>query len=419
MRIQQIIFAGLLIVVLAVVTVFVHNYFTEPYPGHNDFLTPWEAVRTFVIDGYGPYSEEAGLNIQMIIFGRPAVEGENLGHYSYPFHASFLLWPLVYMPFSWAAAIWMVLLIFLLIVSLFLMLDIYGWKPRPLMLAVLVLWMVLVYPAARGLILGQIGLVIYAVQIFALWALFRNRDLMCGVALAVSTMKPQMAFLIIPFLLLWALKVRRWRLVAAFCGTFAVLMLVSFVLQPTWVTDWLNRMIGYTSYNIPGPVWVLTNYYLGLGRTGEYGLSLVLVAGMLWAWYTVLVQGHQERFLWVICLTFTVTHLVAPSTATPHFILFALPLLFYLSMIVRRSRKQGSLYAILILLATLLLPWIHFLMTIEGDQEHPVMFLPLPFLMLAVLWLTRRMWWQKAPVPQSTQPEADIVSSANMRGVSA
>jgi hypothetical protein len=58
-------------------------------------------------------------------------------------------------------------------------------------------------------------------------------------------------------------------------------------------------------------------------------------------------------------------------------------------------------------------------MTIEGDQEHPVMFLPLPFLMLAVLWLTRRMWWQKAPVPQSTQPEADIVSSANMRGVSA
>src|SRR5690606_28665373 len=152
-------------VVLAVVTVFVHNYFTEPYPGHNDFLTPWAAVRTFVLDGYGPYSEEAGPTIQMAVFGRPAVEGENLGHCSYPFHASFLLWPLVYMPFSWAAAIWMVLLIFLLIVSLFLMLDIYGWKPRPLMLAVLVLWMVLVYPAARGLILGQIGLVIYAVQI--------------------------------------------------------------------------------------------------------------------------------------------------------------------------------------------------------------------------------------------------------------
>jgi hypothetical protein len=232
-------------------------------------------------------------------------------------------------------------------------------------------------------------------------------------------MKPQMVFLIIPFLLLWALKVRRWRIVAAFGGTFAILMLVSFVLQPTWVTDWLQRVGGYGSYNIQGPVWVLTQYYLGLGRVGEYGLSLLLVAGMLWAWFSVLVQGHQERFLWVVSLTFTITHLVAPSTATPHFVLFLLPLMFYLSELAKRNRKRCSWQVILILLALLVLPWIQFLMTIEGNQEHPAMFLAMPFLLLVVLWFTRRMWWQQAPVPTTAQPEAEAMNSAGIRGVSA
>jgi hypothetical protein len=419
LRIQRLFFAGLVLGVLVVSVVLVHNYFTEPFPGHNDFLTPWEAVRTFAVDGYSPYSEQAGLNIQHIIFGRPAVEGENLGHYSYPFHASFLFWPLVYMPFSWATAVWMVILMFLLVVSLFLSLDLYGWKPRPVLLGVLVMWCLLWYPAARGLILGQIGLAIYGVQIFAIWALFRRRDVLCGAALAVSTMKPQMAFLLIPFLLLWALKIGRWRLPAAFAATFAALMLLAFMLYPAWVTDWFNRMAGYTTYNIPGPVWVLTNYYLGLGRPGEYGLSLLLAVGMLWAWYTVLVQGRQERFLWAVCLTFTITHLIAPSTATPHFVLFTLPLVFYLSELVRRQRRIGGWLAILVLMALLVLPWSHFLLTIEGDQEHPIMFLPMPMLMLAALWFTRHLWWQKAPVPAIEQPEAQPVGSAGIRGVSA
>jgi hypothetical protein len=267
--------------------------------------------------------------------------------------------------------------------------------------------------------LGQVGILIYAVQIISIWAIYRNQDVLGGVALAVSTMKPQMALFILPFLLLWALKARRWRLIGAFGAAFTAFMLVSFVLQPTWVTDWLQRVGGYGSYNIQGPVWVLMQYYLGLGRVGEYGLSLLLIAGMLWTWFTVLVQGHQERFLWVVSLTFTITHLVAPSTATPHFVLFTLPLLFYLSEITRRNRKHGSWQVLLILLALLVLPWFQFLMTIEGNQEHPGMFLPLPFLLLIVLWFTRRMWWQRAPVPASARPEVEAVSSAGMRGVSA
>lgn len=419
MRIQQIILGALVLVFGVVLVVAIHHYLTEPHPGHNDFLTPWEAVRTFAIDGYGPYSDEAGLNIQMIIFGRPAVEGENLGHYSYPFHASFLFWPLVYLPFAWAAAIWMVMLIFALVLALLLILNLYGWKPQPPVVATLVLWSILVYPAARGLMLGQVGTLIYAVQIISIWALYRKYDVVSGVALAVSTMKPQMALFILPFLLLWALKARRWRLLVAFGAAFTVFMLISFVLQPTWVGDWLRRVDGYGSYNIQGPVWVLMDYYLGLGRIGEYGLSLLLVAGMLWAWFTVLVQGQQHRFLWVVSLTLTITHLVAPSTATPHFVLFTLPLLFYLSEMTRRNRKHGGWRVLLILLALFVLPWVQFLMTIEGNQEHPGMFLPMPFLLLIVLWLTRRQWWQKAPIPPSAQPEPELVSSTNMRGVSA
>jgi hypothetical protein len=290
----------------------------------------------------------------------------------------------------------MVLLEAALIGALFLLFDLFRWRPSPVMTAGLTLWTLMFYFAARGLILGQPGLLVYFLEVLALWGLAKNRERLAGAALAISTIKPQMGFLIVPLLLLWSLRQRRWKFAATFSVSMSVLILASFLLQPSWLGDWIAQLQLYPSYTALGsPVWIITSYYLRLGNWAEYAVSAALALLMLAAWFVVLWQGQNERFLWVGVLTLTITHLIAPRTATPHYVVFVVPLIFFFAVISRRNRRRGNLWIAFMLLVLLILPWIHFLATVAGEFEHPSVYLPLPFGMLIILWWTRRLWWQQ------------------------
>lgn len=392
-RLRAFIFLLIGVVFFVGAVVVAHNMLTEPYPGHNDFLSRWEGARSFWVDGLNPYGEQASLNIQQEIYGRPVETGEDPGYFAYPMYTALLVWPLVYMDYAWASAIWMVLLAACLLASFFLLLDLYRWRVKSWLLAILCIWVLLFYYSARGLILGQVGVVVYFLELVTLWALVKKQDGLAGVALAISTIKPQMGFLIVPFFLLWALRYRRWRFVVYFSGTMLVLLGVSFVLLPSWLSDWLRQLGNYTSYTAFGsPVWIITNYYLGLGNWAEIVVSGLIALTMLVAWYWLL-RGHAEHFLWATALTLTVTHLIAPRTATPHYVVFIIPLMFYFAAIVKRNRRRGAQWVALILAVLIIVPWLHFLLTVERQFEHASTYLPLPFLLFFLLWLTRKLWW--------------------------
>lgn len=396
-----------LIFIVAVVGIY--SFLTYPYPGHNDFLSRWEGARSFWQDGLNPYSDQASLNIQMAIYGRPVSEGEDPGFFAYPFYTALLLLPLVPLSYAWAAAVWMVLLGFCVLGALLLLLDLFQWRPAPLLLGMLVLWALFWYFAARGLILGQPGLVVYFLQVFAIWALVTRRDRTAGVALAISTLKPQMGYLIVPFLLLWAWRTRRWQLAGSFSITFGILMGASFALLPTWLGDWLSQLALYPSYTALGsPVWILaysltpginpaTGALLGdttLGSILELALTGALYVYLLWLWVCVLLQNQSERLLWTIVMTLVITHLVAPRTATPHYVIFTIPIIFYLRELTKPKIRRGTLYAMLLILALLIGQWAHFMLTVTGKFEHPSVYLPTPFTIFLLLIFTRRWWWR-------------------------
>lgn len=374
-----------------------YTIFTRPFPGFNDYMTPWEAARSFFYDGLDPYSAEASLNIQQRLYGRPALPDEQPNHFAYPFYALFIAWPLIHVDYAWATAVWLVVNEALLVGALLLLLDFYGWRPRPLTLAGLLLFALLAYPAARGLLLGQVSHLVYFLHVLTLWALARRHDRLAGLALALSTFKPQMSVFLVPFLLLWGLRARRWRFLTGFAALFGALIALSFALQPGWVAGFVDQLTLYPTYiEVSTPAWVIAQYLLGLGRAAELALNAAGLAVLLWTWYAVLAQGRTERFWWTVMMTLTITHLIGLRTATPHFIVFTIPLVFYLRDLARAGRGW---HAAGLLAALVILPWLHFLLTLgSGKFEHPTLFLPLPLLALAALWLTRRAWWA-APVP--------------------
>jgi hypothetical protein len=405
---RQIVLILIVLAVLAADTALTYSNLTRPHPGHNDFMSRWEGARSYWLDGLNPYGEQASLNIQQRIYGRPIAEDEDPGYFAYPFYTVFLVYPLVHLDYAWASAVWMVLLEVCLVGAMLLTLRLFRWRPSPIVLAFLLLWSLVSYYPARALLLGQPGVLVVFLEIFTLWALAQGHDRAAGLALALSTIKPQMGYLLIPFLLLWGLRTKRWNFVAAFAITFAALLALSFILLPSWISDWLAQVRVYDTYTALGsPVWIVTRYYLGalngtLGALTELILTAVCYLLMLWAWFTVLVQNRHERFLWAVVLTLTVTHLVAPRTATPHYVIFILPMIFYFKHITQMNRRRGTLYVILILLALLVGQWLHFLLTVSGQFEHPTVYLPVPFGVLALLLLTRDLWWRAALVERST-----------------
>jgi hypothetical protein len=400
-------------VVLAIVAVVAtRTYFTAPYPGMNDFFSRWEGARSYWVAGLNPYGDDASLNIQVGIYGRPVTELEDPGYFAYPFYTTFLLLPISFTDYAWASAIWMVLLEACLIGGLLLILAHFQWRPAPLLLGTLVLWTLISYFPARGLILGQPGILVYFLEVVAIWALGRKSDRLAGVALAVSTLKPQMGYLLVPFLLLWGLREARWQFVGAFIVSFGVLMGASFLLLPTWMSDWLGQVGLYTSYTqIGGPVWVIANgVWLGINpETGlwqvdggfgtqiEWVIAGVFYLYMLWIWYTVLIQRQRERFMWAIVMTLTITHLVAPRTASPHFVVFMIPLVFYLRWLTQHYRRRGGTWIAIGILALLFVQqWAHFLLTVDGEFEHPTIYLPTPIVLFVLLVATRHWWWNDA-----------------------
>jgi hypothetical protein len=276
------------------------------------------------------------------------------------------------------------------------------WQPSPLLLALLLVFSVLNYFAFRGLILGQPSHIVFLMTALTLFSLSRGHDSLAGVALALSTIKPQMGFLLVPFLLLWGLRAGRLRFVGGFGAMFAVMIGASFALQPDWFMAWIEQVSQYPDYTRDGsPVWILFEFFLGWSPFVGYAVRAVLVGWMLWAWYGVLIQRKDERLLWTIAVTLAVTHTAGPRTATPHFVVFMLVLLVVVQSLAKRRK---TLWNVLILLGLLVVPWVHFLTTIvEPNLENLSVFLPLIVLVLLTLIVTRRTWWNLPPI--LSQPE--------------
>jgi len=378
----------MLLLVLAIVNVVAtHDLLTTRYPGANDFYSRWAGARAFWTQGLSPYSEEASIQIETGIYGRRARSDEDPGPFVYPFYTVFLIAPLAFMPYEWAAALWLTILQFALVAGALGSMRLAGWRPKTAWLAGVIVWAVLFYPSARAIILGQFAVVVFVFAVMALLALRGRRDLLAGACLALATIKPQMVFLFVPFVLLWAAARRRWRVLIGAVGAAIVLAGASFILEPTWLSDFVRQVSRYPSYTAVGsPVWIVTRYYLpALGQPAEIILSLALLAWALAAWPRALRRPDWPIFLGAVSVTLVATHLIAVRTATTNYVILFIPIMQILATLERRWPRRGPWLVAGVELIWLLGLWILFAVTLEGRFEHPINFLPLP-IALALTW---------------------------------
>jgi hypothetical protein len=366
-------------------------------PGGNDFLARWTGAHYWLVKDTNPYDDQVGLAAQEAFYGRPAdpTLGESLAHFYYPLYSMLFFGPFGLLPYPLARAIMTTLLVISLPLLLWLGLRIAQWKPGVVMTASLMSFSIFWYPGVRTIFLGQFAAINAVFMIAALLAIRHKRDAWAGALLALSTIKPQMSILLIPFVMLWAVSKKRWNLILWSAGAEILLWVGSLALMPDWPLRWLWQVMDYANYTKPGqPVAIIASYFPAHSKEITMILAgiLIIYLGMEW----VLAWKKDDRwFQWTAAMTIVITNLVAFRTATTHFVVMIPALCIIFNTWIKRLDRRGTLAVVLTMLLIFIGMWSLFMATVVDADESLITYLPLPiFTFIGLLWVR---WWAIRP----------------------
>jgi Glycosyltransferase family 87 len=203
----------------------------RPRGNLSDLYPRWLGARELLLHHRNPYGDDIALEIQKGYYGRvldPARPNDPKDQqgFAYPVYVVFLLSPLIRLPFHGVQICFHWLLIGLTVASVWLWLRALRWQLPLLGTASCIVLMLGSVPAVQGIKLQQLSLLVAALLAGSV-ACVAGGFLFCGGALlALATIKPQLAWPLVAWLLVWAASDwRRRRRLAYGFGLVTVLLL--------------------------------------------------------------------------------------------------------------------------------------------------------------------------------------------------
>lgn len=288
-----------------------------------DFHHPWVGMRAMLHDGANPYSQEVSLTIQKQLLGRASRPDEHQETFVYPLHLMILFAPFALLPLPVAQALWFSVLEASIIVFIIIAPRAVGWRPPTWLLAFTALFTLGLYFNVWAMILGQISILVAVLIALTWWGLRTERWILAGICLALTTVKPQMSFLLVPALLIWGSYRRHWSFITAFVASFVFMILLPLPWLPNWPIEWVkaaNRYAGYTAFDPPlvmltGSAWL----------AGAVAVLLLAYTGFYW-WR--IPERQDIIFNWALSMLVVVSALIAPRTTHVNQLVLLLPLFF-------------------------------------------------------------------------------------------
>jgi hypothetical protein len=387
--------AGLALLALLGVALNVVNLrFTRTSPGGNDFLPRWVGTRMFLTQGDSPYSAATTAAIHDRMYGRAAEADEDQALFAYPFYSMLVFAPFALVPdYPLARALWITAQEMALAATVLAALALTGWRPGRWPLVAALVFAMVWFHSAKPLVDGNASILVTLFVTLGLWALRRGRDGTAGLLLALSTIKPQMAALLLLFTLSWALSQKCRGVVVSFVLSLLALVGISTALEPQWLAQNVLQLLAYTGYTPPGTLLgAFTQWWGDAGHAAGLLVSAALGLLLFYEWVNASQQPF-DWFLWTACVTLVLSPLVGlPSTSSNHVILLPV-IIWLLALWQRRTRQVHATWFFLPALFVGL--WALFLVTLPQEQtqfrEHLSLLLAAPlFLLLNLYWLR---WW--------------------------
>ena len=94
---------------MAVESYLVYTIYATKFPGTADFFSRWYGAKELILNGRNPYAEDVETETQVAMFGAEREVDQDQVNFAYPLYTIYLFWPLTFVPYAWAQAIWMVM----------------------------------------------------------------------------------------------------------------------------------------------------------------------------------------------------------------------------------------------------------------------------------------------------------------------
>ena len=251
-----------------------HN---RPRGNLSDLYPRWLGARELLRHQRNPYSAEITREIQQGYYGRPIDparpdDPKDQQGFAYPVYVVFLLAPTIDLPFDAVQTGFRWLLVGLGAASVLLWLRVLGWRPP---LQVVLIFMVLILgwlPMVQGLKLQQLSLLVAALVAASGACLAGGWLFLAGGLLALATIKPQLTWPLVLWLLLWAVSDwrSRRRLVFGFGVMMVLLLAGAELVMPGWLRMFVGAIRQYHQYThnesllafLVGPIlgWILAAF---------------------------------------------------------------------------------------------------------------------------------------------------------------
>jgi hypothetical protein len=286
---------------------------------HSDLFPRWLGTREALRYRADPYSRAVTQDIQRGYYGRPLSAGSRVDPqgFVYPAYVMLLIAPLALLPFSVAEPLFffILLLLALSIIPLFTRSLNIHWNRQSQSLATAVLFAS--FPLAEALYVEQFTILVIFCAAAGTAALIKGRLWLAGGLLAVTTIKPQLSFLLLSWFALWAIT--HWQnrrgLVISFLVTWVSLGLGAELLLPGWVTKWLGAAFAYVRYpEVRTPTaWLLQ------GPASEIVTMLIVFGAtcLLWGWRRA--EPSDEKFRFAIAMALSATLVLVPTWPSQHY----------------------------------------------------------------------------------------------------
>ncbi len=335
-------------------------------PGTFSDLLPRIVGARDALQGMNPYSAAVLRDIQTAQYGHPLSRNSQESPQGFDYPA--LLVPLLapFARFSWPAIragfLWLMVPAFGLGCWLWLRMV----RPAASVLtavAVVGLWL-FTWPTIFGFRMQQPTMVVFVLLAVAAFSLRRNWEWITGVCFAVAPIKPQLSLPLLLWLVVWAVRHRRWQFPASFAISFSTLWLITDWKVPHWFGNWAGSLRAYDSLVTPVAEMML-------GRSQGLTVTLILGAWSIWLLWGMLDSSSESAgFSRAVALALAASVLVTPMTV---FFIYDQVLLLPAILLILFAESRSRITAVARIVTVAVLAWNYVAVLISAGIEvfHP------------------------------------------------
>ncbi len=364
-----------------------------PFADH--FAIPWAAGRSWLLEGTNPYEISVAELADTAIneSGLSAVLPDETDLFQ-PLINLFIYLPFILIPYRISRAIWVTLSLLATGLSVILAIKLSGWKLSFIERTVIILMYTFWLPGAFSIITGQLTPIIILIFLFSITLIMNGQDTTAGFLLALTFGSLLTSIIILLFLTIWAVSMKKWTLLKAYFAGLAFILVLSWLLLPSWFMDWLSIIIP----KLQNLAWVqtplLTIAALLPGIEKFLGIFLHVMLGVfLLIQLITVVKESRQKFVWKLFIIFIIAFLFNLQPSMAHLLLVLPALIFVFRFWVERWRIFGRLLSMGIILLLSIGSWLLALpdLQITEQDSTTILMVGLPIIVLvSMLWIR---WW--------------------------